>query len=149
MIARHAAACAGAGVAFAGLDAVWLTVTNAALYRPIPHGVLIDGIRLAPAVAFYLVFPLGAMVFAVAPGLAVGRCWAVTRRGAMFGVFAYATHDLANQAALAVWSTRILLLDRFWGTFVTAVGATAVLGGEGGEGGRVRSVRGETANAAA
>jgi uncharacterized membrane protein len=125
MIARHAAAYAGAAIAFAGLDAVWLSATNAALYRPVLHGVLIDGFRPAPAVAFYLVYLLGVTVFAAAPGLAAGRWVVAARRGAMFGFFAYATYDLTNQATLIVWSTRIMALDLMWGTFVTAVGATA------------------------
>ena len=125
MIGRYAAAYAGAAVAFAGLDAVWLSATNATLYRPALHGLLIDGFRPVPAVAFYLVYLLGVSVFAVAPGLAAGRWSVAMRRGAMFGFFAYATYDLTNQATLIVWSTRITALDLMWGTFVTAAGATA------------------------
>jgi uncharacterized membrane protein len=125
MIARYAAAYAGAAVAFAGLDAVWLTATNATLYRPALHEVLIDGFRPAPAVLFYLIYLAGVTVFAVAPALAGGRWHGAARRGALFGFFAYATYDLTNQATLIVWSTRITLLDLMWGTLVTAAGATA------------------------
>jgi uncharacterized membrane protein len=125
MIARYAAAYAGAAAAFAGLDAVWLTATNATLYRPALHAVLIDGFRPVPAVLFYLLYLVGVTVFAVAPGLAAGRWSAATRRGAMFGLVAYATYDLTNQATLIVWSTRITVLDLMWGTFVSAAGATA------------------------
>jgi uncharacterized membrane protein len=125
MIARHAAAYVGAAVALAGLDAVWLTATNATLYRPALHAVLADGFRPAPAVLFYLVYLAGVTVFATAPGLAAGRWSVATRRGALFGFFAYATYDLTNQATLIVWATRITVLDLMWGTFLTAVGATA------------------------
>ena len=125
MIARYGAAYAGAAIAFAALDAVWLSLTSATLYRPALHGVLMDGFRLVPAVAFYFVYLVGVTVFAVAPALGVGRWSAAARRGAMFGFFAYATYDLTNQATLIVWSTRITLLDLTWGTFVTAVGASA------------------------
>jgi len=125
MIRRHLAAYVGAGLAFCGLDAAWLTLTNAALYRPALHGVLIDGFRPLPAVLFYLVYLTGMMVFAIAPGLKDGRWSTATRRGALFGFFAYATYDLTNQATLSAWPTHITVLDLMWGTFVTAAGATA------------------------
>jgi uncharacterized membrane protein len=125
MIARYAAAYVAAAIAFAGLDAVWLTATNATLYRPVLHAVMIEGFRPAPAVLFYLIYLLGVMVFAVAPGLAAGHWRVATRRGALFGFFAYATYDLTNQATLTVWATQITVLDLMWGTFVTAMGATA------------------------
>jgi uncharacterized membrane protein len=125
MMIRYLAAYVGAAIAFAGLDAVWLTLTNASLYKPVLHAVLTDGFRPIPAIAFYLVYLLGVMVFAVAPGLKEGRWTAAARRGALFGFFAYATYDLTNQATLAVWATKITLLDLTWGTFVTCFGATA------------------------
>ncbi len=125
MIARYVAAYAGAAAAFAGLDAVWLTLTNATLYRPALHAVLMDGFRPVPAVLFYIIYLVGVIVFAVAPALASGGWSAAARRGAMFGFFAFATYDLTNQATLIVWSTRITLLDLTWGTFVTAAGASA------------------------
>jgi len=46
------------------------------------------------------------------PRRALWRDWALRRRP-------------TNQATLVVWATRITLLDLAWGTFLTAVGATA------------------------
>ena len=125
MIRRYLAAYLGAGLAFAGLDAVWLALTNARLYRPVLHTVLIDGFRPIPAVLFYLVYLVGVTVFAVAPALREGRWSMATRQGALFGFFAYATYDLTNQATLAVWATHITVLDMIWGTLLSAMGATA------------------------
>lgn len=125
MIGRHLAAYAGAGLAFAGLDAVWLSLTSASLYRPVLHGVLIDGFRPVPAVLFYLVYLAGVVIFAVAPAMRAGRWRVATAMGALFGFFAYATYDLTNQATLIVWATKITLMDLAWGAFVTAAGATA------------------------
>ena len=48
-----------------------------------------------------------------------------TLTGAMLGGLCYATYDLTNQATLKVWATHITLIDIAWGTFLTAVGATA------------------------
>ena len=48
-----------------------------------------------------------------------------TLYGGLLGALCYATYDLTNQATLKVWATHITLIDIAWGTFLTAVGATA------------------------
>ena len=115
---------ATAGV-FVGLDAIWLLATNASVYRPVLAPILLNGVRPVPAVLFYLVYLTGTLIIAVRPALMSRRWPQATIMGAIFGFFAYATYDLTNQATLAVWSTKITLLDLSWGTFLTATAATA------------------------
>lgn len=122
---RYAVAWLGAGLLLAGLDAVWLTTTNASLYRPILGQVLAASPRPVPAVLFYVIYLVGVVVFAVAPAIRSGRWRDATIMGALLGFFCYATYDLTNQATLVVWATKITLLDLCWGTFLTASGATA------------------------
>jgi uncharacterized membrane protein len=122
---RYGAAWLGAGVVFVLLDAVWLTTTNQALYRPILAPVLTAAPRLAPAILFYLVYLTGTVIIAVRPALEARDWRRAPVMGALFGFFAYATYDLTNQATLAVWATKITLIDLTWGTFLTATGATA------------------------
>jgi uncharacterized membrane protein len=122
---RWGAAWLGCAVAFVCLDAVWLTTTNATLYRPVLQPILAPSIRPVAAILFYLIYLTGVVVFAVRPALEA-RAWRrAPLMGALFGFFAYATYDLTNQATLAVWATRITLMDLTWGAFVTAFGATA------------------------
>jgi uncharacterized membrane protein len=122
---RWVAAYAGAAVAFVGLDAVWLTLTNAALYRPVLAPLLADQPRLVPAALFYVVYLAGLVLFAVKPALRTRRWWSAPLHGAVFGLVAYATYDLTNQATLKVWATEVTVLDLCWGAFVSAAGATA------------------------
>ncbi len=130
MVIRWIVAWLAAALIFAGLDAVWLISTNATLYRPVLGPVLAAQVRPIPAVLFYLVYLTGTVVLAVGPALAARNWRRASLNGALFGFFAYATYDLTNFATLAVWSTRITLLDLAWGTFLTAAGATAgYLGG--------------------
>ncbi|HWF01274.1 MAG TPA: DUF2177 family protein [Caulobacteraceae bacterium] len=114
-------------VSFLGLDAAWLTATSARLYRPMLAPVLYSGgARPAPAAAFYLVYLTGLWVLAAAPSLKARDGWArAARRGGLFGFFAYATYDLTNQATLAVWSTKITLLDLAWGSAASSCAAAA------------------------
>jgi uncharacterized membrane protein len=116
---------AGTAVVFLALDAVWLTLTNAALYRPTLAPLLADAPRLAPAVLFYVVYLAGVVLFAVMPAVRAARWRKATLLGAALGFVAYATYDLTNQATLRVWATQITVLDLAWGTFASAVGATA------------------------
>ena len=115
----------GAAVAFSCLDAVWLTLTGTRVYRPVLGSIMVENFRLAPAIAFYVVYLAGVTFFAIAPGIEKGAWLTSTLRGAALGFVAYATYDLTNQATLIVWSLKITLLDLAWGTFVTAAGATA------------------------
>ena len=122
---RYAAAWVGAGLLFAGLDAIWLTTTNATLYRPALGQLLATSPRLGPAILFYVIYLVGVVVFAVTPAIRSRRWRDATIMGALLGFFCYATYDLTNQATLVVWATKITLLDLCWGTFLTASGATA------------------------
>lgn len=125
MIARWLVAYLASGLVIAALDAVWLTLTNVRLYRAALGAILAPGFRPVPAVLFYLLYLVGVVVFAVAPALRDGRWTTAAMSGALFGLVAYATYDLTNQATLVVWATRITVLDMAWGTFLTAAGATA------------------------
>ena len=122
---RYLLGFVGAAVVFSCLDAVWLTLTGTRVYRPVLGSIMVENFRLAPAIAFYMVYLAGLTFFAIAPGIEKGSFLTSTLRGAALGFVAYATYDLTNQATLIVWSLKITLLDLAWGTFVTAAGATA------------------------
>ena len=122
---RLLAAYFGAAVVFIALDAVWLTLMGATLYRPALAPLLADQPRLVPAALFYVVYLAGLALFAVRPALRTRRWWSAPVHGATFGLVAYATYDLTNQATLKLWPTQVTVLDLGWGAFVSAAGATA------------------------
>jgi uncharacterized membrane protein len=112
------------GLAFLGLDAIWLSLAAARLYRPQLGLLLLDSFNLVPAAAFYLIYIAGILVFATAPALASGRWTTALSRGAMLGFVAYATYDLTNQATLRGWSVTVTLADLCWGTALTGMAAS-------------------------
>lgn len=108
---------------FLALDAIWLTLMADRLYRPALGVLMRERFALGPAAAFYLIYVLGVVVFAVAPGLSQ-RSWpSALALGALLGFVAYATYDLTNQATLKGWPWQVTLADLCWGTVVTAVSA--------------------------
>ncbi len=123
---KYLAAYLGAGLAFAVIDAVWLTTVGPKLYRPALDDVLADQFNLPAAIAFYLVFIAGVLMLAILPAVREGAGWTrAMANGAMLGFVAYATYDLTNQATLKVWSLKVTLADIGWGTVLTACAAVA------------------------
>ena len=112
-------------VVFLALDAIWLTTMAERLYRPALGRLMLDRFEALPAIAFYLVYLVGMVVFAVAPGLDGRRWMTALGFGALLGLVAYATYDLTNQATLRDWPWRVTLTDLGWGTFVTGAAAAA------------------------
>ena len=114
----------GTGLAFALIDAVWLTTAGPKLYRPTLNAVLADQFSLPPAVAFYLIYIAGIMILAVSPAVREGVWTQALTTGAILGFLCYATYDLTNQATLAVWQTKLTIIDLIWGTTLTMLSAT-------------------------
>lgn len=111
-------------LAFVCIDVIWLTNAAERLYQPELGDMLLPTFNLPPAVLFYLLYMVGIVVFAVAPALDGQRWTTATWRGALFGLIAYATYDLTNQATLRNWSTLVTVADLIWGTFLTGTAAT-------------------------
>lgn len=109
---------------FFGIDAVWLTLMGTAFYRPLMGDMVLDKFRAAPAIAFYLIYVAGIVVFAITPAIASGKWTTALVFGAFFGFCAYATYDLTNQATLKAWPLALTLVDLAWGTVLTAAAAT-------------------------
>ncbi|HSI41282.1 MAG TPA: DUF2177 family protein [Xanthobacteraceae bacterium] len=114
------------GLVMAAIDFFWLFYMSAALYRPALGELLAPSVRPVPAVLFYLIFVGGLVYFAVMPALASGRWTTALVQGAVFGLCAYATYDLTNQATLRTWPAYITIADLMWGTALS--GASAALG---------------------
>jgi uncharacterized membrane protein len=123
---KFAVAYLATGVAFAVIDAVWLTTAGPRLYRPALDSVLAAKFNLPAAIVFYLIYVAGIVALAVLPTVREEGTWTrALTTGAMLGFVAYATYDLTNQATLKVWATKITVADMLWGTFVTAAASAA------------------------
>jgi uncharacterized membrane protein len=110
---------------FLGIDSIWLSITAGLLYRPLLGGLLRADFDPVAAVFFYVLYIGGILVFVIEPSIAVSRPRVVAIRGAFFGLVAYATYDLTNQATLRQWPLGITIADLCWGSLLTAIAATA------------------------
>lgn len=121
---RYLVAYAVTAIVLLGMDAVWLTLAASRLYKPNLAKLLAPQYSLPPAAIFYLLYVAGIVIFAVTPAFKSGHWMTATLYGALFGLFAYATYDLTNQATLKDWPVIVTIADLCWGTVLTAVAAT-------------------------
>lgn len=115
------------GLVFLALDALWLGFMASRVYRPLIGDLMADQPNWPPAVLFYLLYVGGVVFFAVQPALASGRWITALMLGAFLGLLAYGTYDLTNHATLRNWPAAMTAIDLAWGTFATAMAATAGL----------------------
>lgn len=111
-------------VTFVAIDLTWLGIMAPRFYTPTLGDIGLASVNLPPAIAFYLLYPLGLVIFAVEPALRSGTAGTALLYGALFGFFTYATYDLTNQATLRNWTSSLSVVDIAWGT---VLGATASL----------------------
>jgi len=107
-------------VGFLAIDAVWLGVVARGFYRKHLGFLITDQPNWGAALAFYLLFVAGLLVFAVVPGLQAGSPRKVLLLGAFFGLVTYATYDLTNMATVKNWPWIVTLVDMAWGTVLAA-----------------------------
>ena len=106
------------------IDMIWLRLIAVQWYADGMGPLLSNSPNLWAAAAFYLLFPVGLLIFAVFPSEDMSVIKAVVM-GALFGFFAYATYDLTALAVIKDWPVGLTFLDMAWGTLVSGVSAGA------------------------
>ncbi len=106
-------------------DMAWLGTMASRLYRPTLGDIMLANVNLPAGVAFYLIYPIGIVIFAILPALKSGSVTEAVVYGALFGCFTYLTYDLTNQATLRNWTTQLTLIDVGWGTVLGGIAAAA------------------------
>jgi len=113
---------------FLPIDFAWLALMSGPIYQPALGHLLADKPDLAAAAAFYAIYVLGLTQFTVRAWESVASWPRFTLRAAFFGLVAYATYDLTNQATLRNWPAWLTAMDLVWGGVVTAVGSVLARG---------------------
>ena len=111
-------------IAFVAIDMVWLVW----LARPTYVAELGDLLRKQPnlvaALAFYVVFAAGLVLFAINPGMKSGSLLQTIGLAAALGFVAYGTYDLTNLSVMNGFGLKIAMIDLVWGTCLSAITAS-------------------------
>ena len=105
-------------VAMLAPDAAWLGIMGPNLYRPALGDMMATSFSPIPAVLFYLLYVAGLTYFSPGDTLASSAA-----KGAFFGLCAYGTYDLTNNATLKNWPAYLTAADLTWGTLLSGFAA--------------------------
>ena len=123
---RYATAYGAAAALFLALDFLWIGLFAAKAYKSEIGEIMLQGqIRIAPAIAFYVLYIAAIVILAIRPALQSGSWIEAAVLGAVLGLAAYGTYALTDQSILKIWTTQLTLLDMTWGAVVSAAAASA------------------------
>lgn len=106
-------------------DAIWLGIVARNFYKTHLGELMLPSPNLALASVFYIFFAAALVLLVVLPGVKNGTLLQTALYGAVFGLAAYGTYDITNLATLKNWPVIVSIVDMAWGTFVTALSASA------------------------
>ena len=108
-------------ILFVAIDLIWLMGPGRPFYVAEIGSLLRANPNLAAAAAFYLIYPVGLVVFAVLAAVQGAAPQQALWQGALFGFMAYATYDLTNLAVMNGFTLKIAMIDLVWGSILSGV----------------------------
>jgi uncharacterized membrane protein len=106
---------------FFAIDMLWLGIVAKGFYRRHLDSVFSQNVNWVAAIAFYLIYIAGILLFAVRPAMRTHSWEQAMMWGALFGFFTYATYDLTNLATIDKWPLAIVVVDILWGAVLCGV----------------------------
>ena len=111
---------------FLVVDFIWLGWVAQSFYNRQLGELLSQRVNWPAAIAFYVIYIVGLMIFCVAPALSRISLVNAMVLGALYGFFTYATYELTNYALIRNWPAALVPVDIAWGvvlcTLVSAGG---------------------------
>lgn len=111
------------GLVIGVLDYVWLGILMKDFFQGHMQEILREEFVWGAALAFYFLFLIGLLIFALIPAWEKNSWKRAFLLGGLFGFFCYATYDFTNWATLVGWPSEIVFVDISWGFFMGAMGA--------------------------
>ncbi len=118
---RYAQAYGIALVLFLILDAVWLGLIARSFYTSRMGELMADSQRWGVAAAFYALYVVGLVYFAISAGLAQGSWQTAAANGALLGFFTYMTYNATALSVIRGFDSTLAMVDTLWGTVLGAL----------------------------
>ena len=104
------------------LDAIWLSMTIKNFYSIRLAHLTAETPSYAPAIILYVLYALGLSILIILPTVSNNYSFIkIFFLGALFGLVAYASYDLTNQATLKNWPVAVTFIDMAWGAILSGV----------------------------
>jgi uncharacterized membrane protein len=108
-------------ICYVVIDGIWLQGVAKSFYAEQLAGLLRPKPILWAAAVFYLLYPVGLLIFGILRAPDPTRLTSVAMSAALFGFFAYLTYDATNYAVVKDFPFKVALVDTLWGTTVSAL----------------------------
>ena len=102
------------------LDMLWLGLVAKNFYAKNIGFLLKPEFNFLPGAIFYLLYIAGLVFFVIMPAVNKGSWIYALLIGALFGLIAYSTYDLTNQATLKDWPLIVTIVDLAWGAMAAS-----------------------------
>lgn len=106
---------------FLAVDFIWLGWVAQPFYNRQLGELLRQRVNWAAAIAFYLIYIVGLMIFCVAPALNRASLIHAMVLGGLYGFFTYATYELTNYAMIRNWPAALVPVDIAWGVVLCTI----------------------------
>ena len=104
-------------------DALVIPVVMRPLFLTYLGPLMLDRLRLVPAVLFYAIHIFGLVYLAGLPALRAGAPKIALINGAVLGLVAYSCYEMTSWTIMRDWHVNLVLVDVAWGTFISGAAA--------------------------
>jgi uncharacterized membrane protein len=118
---KYCIAYAASLLVFLVVDFIWLGWVAQSFYHRQLGELLSQRVNWPAAIAFYLIYIVGLMIFCVAPALNRTSLVNAMVLGGLYGFFTYATYELTNYALIQNWPAALVPVDIAWGVLLCTV----------------------------
>ncbi len=103
------------------IDMLWLGLVAKNFYTKYIGFLMKPEFNIVPGIIFYLLYVVGLVYFVIMPAVYKGSWIYALLLGALFGLIAYSTYDLTNQATLKNWPLVVTIIDLAWGMVASSL----------------------------
>jgi len=111
-------------VIFSLIDLMWVGFVAEKRYKKALKKFMTKEFKLPRIALYYVIYVLGLLVMVLVPAVNADSLGVAVFRGAAFGFFTYAFHNLANWSSIERWPTRVTFEDIAWGSFLGFASST-------------------------
>lgn len=105
------------------LDVSWVGVIANSFYKTTVGDLMATTPNYYGAIAFYLIYTVGLLYFALLPALRERSFVLAFIRAGVLGFVTYGVYNVTNTAVLTHWSYIVCVVDTAWGVVVSSVTA--------------------------
>jgi uncharacterized membrane protein len=106
---------------FLFFDFIWLGWVAQSFYHRQLGELLSQRVNWPAAIAFYMTYTVGLMIFCIAPALSRHSLINAIVLGGLYGFFTYATYELTNYALIRNWPAALVPVDIAWGVVLCII----------------------------